>query len=153
MTRVALLVSSVGGVGRAPIAPGTAGSAAALALFALIRLADSPVLEIAAILFLLLVGTWSAGVAERVLGRSDPGQVVIDEVVGLLLTLALIPVGVRGALVGFALFRVFDIIKPFPCARLEKLDGGVGIMADDVMAGLYGNACLRVLLWLAPSLA
>jgi phosphatidylglycerophosphatase A len=75
-------------------------------------------------------------VAERVLGRSDPGQVVIDEVVGLLLTLALIPVGVRGALVGFALFRVFDIIKPFPCARLEKLGGGVGIMADDVMAGL-----------------
>jgi len=153
MTRVALLVSSVGWVGRAPIAPGTAGSAAALALFALIRLADSPVLEIAAIVVLLLVGTWSAGVAERVLGRSDPGQVVIDEVVGLLLTLALIPVGVRGALVGFVLFRVFDIIKPFPCARLEKLGGGVGIMADDVMAGLYGNACLRLLLWLAPSLA
>ena len=153
MTRLALLVSSIGCVGHAPIAPGTAGSAAALAVFALIRLADSPVLEMAAILVLLLVGTWSAGVAERVLGRSDPGQVVIDEVVGLLLTLALIPVGVRGALVGFVLFRVFDIIKPYPCARLEKLGGGVGIMADDVMAGLYGNVILRILLWVAPSLA
>jgi len=153
MTRVALLVSSVGGIGHAPIAPGTAGSAAALALFALIRLADSRALEVATILALLPVGIWSAGVAERVLGRSDPGQVVIDEVVGLLVTLTLIPVGVRGALAGFVLFRVFDIIKPYPCARLEKLGGGVGIMADDVMAGVYGNVFLRVLLWLAPSLA
>jgi phosphatidylglycerophosphatase A len=152
MSRLALLVSSVGCIGHAPIAPGTAGSAAALAVFALIRLAGSPVLEMAVIVALLIVGTWSAGVAERVLGRSDPGQVVIDEVVGLLVTLALVPVGVRGAVVGFVLFRVFDIIKPYPCARLERLGGGIGIMADDVMAGVYGNAVLRVVLWLAPSL-
>lgn len=153
MTRLALLVSTFGHVGRCPIAPGTAGSAAALVLFALIRTAGSPTLEAAAIFVLLLVGTWSAGVAERALGRRDPGQVVIDEVTGMLVTLAFIPVGVTGALVGFVLFRVFDIIKPYPCSRLEGLGGGTGIMADDVMAGVYGNVVLRVLLWLAPSIA
>jgi phosphatidylglycerophosphatase A len=137
MTRLALLVSTFGHVGRCPIAPGTAGSAAALVLFALIRTAGSPTLEAAAILLLLLV----------------PGQVVIDEVTGMLVTLAFIPVGVTGALVGFVLFRVFDIIKPYPCSRLEGLGGGTGIMADDVMAGVYGNVVLRVLLWLAPSIA
>jgi phosphatidylglycerophosphatase A len=153
MTRLALLVSTFGRVGHCPIAPGTAGSAAALVLFALIRMAGSPTLEVAAIFVLLVVGTWSAGVAERALGRLDPGQVVIDEVTGMLVTLAFIPVGIKGALVGFVLFRVFDIIKPYPCSRLEGLGGGTGIMADDVMAGVYGNVVLRVLLWLAPSIA
>jgi phosphatidylglycerophosphatase A len=153
MTRLALLVSTFGYVGHCPIAPGTAGSAAALLLFALVRAVGSPPLEVGAILVLLLVGTWSAGVAERALGRPDPGQVVIDEVTGMLVTLALIPVGIKGALVGFVLFRVFDIIKPYPCSRLEGLGGGAGIMADDVMAGVYGNVILRVLLWLVPSVS
>jgi phosphatidylglycerophosphatase A len=80
----------------------------------------------------------------------NPGPVVIDEVLGMLLTLAFIPVGLSGALAGFVLFRIFDVIKPFPADRLERLHGGLGIMADDAMAGIYANLCLRLLIWLVP---
>jgi len=83
---------------------------------------------------------------------ADPGVVVIDEVVGMLLTLAFVPVGWAGVLAGFVLFRLFDIIKPYPCARAERLPGGWGIMADDVLAGVYANVVLRVASVLVPAL-
>ena len=152
MTRLAAVLSSFGFVGYCPIAPGTAGSAAALLLFAAIRSAGTPVLEAAAIIVVTAVGIWSAGVTERQLGAEDPGVVVIDEVAGMLITLAFVPVGWGSVAIGFVLFRLFDIIKPFPCSRAERLRGGWGIMADDVVAGLYGNLVLRAVLWLAPAL-
>ena len=88
---------------------------------------------------------------ERYFGGIDPGPVVIDEVLGMLVTLAFIPVGWSGALAGFFIFRVFDVIKPYPANRLEKFHGGVGIMADDAMAGVYANIALRLLMWLLPA--
>jgi phosphatidylglycerophosphatase A len=99
-----------------------------------------------AIIAVVVAGVWSGGVAEHHFGRTDPGQVVIDEVAGMLVTLFLNPVGWPGAACGFLLFRVADILKPFPARRLERLPGGLGIMADDVMAGLYANLALRVIL-------
>jgi phosphatidylglycerophosphatase A len=75
---------------------------------------------------------------------------VIDEVVGMLITLFLVPVSVTGAIIGLLLFRVFDIVKPFPAGKLEELHGGFGVMSDDAMAGIYANLVLRVLWWLAP---
>jgi phosphatidylglycerophosphatase A len=72
---------------------------------------------------------------------------VIDEVVGMLISLAFIPFGWKAALIGFFLFRVFDVIKPFPAARFEHLPGGWGVMADDAMAAIYSNLCLRATLW------
>jgi phosphatidylglycerophosphatase A len=75
---------------------------------------------------------------------------VIDEVAGMLITLAFIPVGVSAAIAGFLLFRLFDIIKPFPAGRLEALHGGLGIMSDDAMAGIYANISLRLLMMIAP---
>ena len=92
------------------------------------------------------VGALASNVAERHFGRTDPGQVVVDEVMGMLVTLFLNPVGWKGALVGFLLFRVADVVKPYPANRFEKLPGGLGIMADDGMAGIYANIALRALL-------
>jgi phosphatidylglycerophosphatase A len=152
MIRLAQRVASFGGVGRSPVAPGTAGSAAALAVFAVVRFAGSPALEVGVIVALAAVGVWSATVTERQLGVTDPGVVVIDEVVGMLITLALMPLRWTGVVAGFAVFRLFDIIKPYPCARAERLPGGWGIMADDVLAGVYANVVLRVACALLPGL-
>ena len=75
---------------------------------------------------------------------------MIDEVVGMLITLAFIPVGLSGAILGFFIFRVFDVIKPYPAGRFEALHGGLGVMADDAMAAIYANLVLRGALWLFP---
>ena len=148
-TRLAILLATVGHVGHFPIAPGTAGSAAALPLFFLVRMTGSPAIEVAVILVLLAAGCWAGSVAEAHYARTDPGYVVLDEVVGMLVTLLLVPVSVTGALVGFFLFRLFDIVKPFPARQCERLHGGVGIMTDDVVAGIYGNLALRLVIWIA----
>jgi phosphatidylglycerophosphatase A len=103
-------------------------------------------IQLIAIALVVIAGTWSAGVAERHFGKHDPGQVVIDEVAGMLITLFLNPAGWFSAAVGFLLFRAADIVKPFPARRFERLPGGLGIMADDVMAGIYANLALRVIL-------
>ncbi len=148
MTALALALATSLGVGYVPFAPGTFGSAAGLLLWAV--LPSSAPVQFAAILLVFLAGTWAAGVTERHYGATDPGVVVIDEVLGMLVTLALNPVSWLGALLGFLLFRVFDVIKPFPVNRLERLHGGFGVMADDAMAGVYANMVLRLALALAP---
>jgi phosphatidylglycerophosphatase A len=147
VTRVALAIATVFGVGYAPIAPGTFGSAAGLVLWWL--LPASAAAQAIAIVVLFVIGSWSGNVAERYFGRTDPGHVVIDEVMGMLITMFLNPAGWIGALLGFFLFRVFDVVKPYPSDRLEKLHGGVGVMADDGMAAVYANVTLRACLWLS----
>jgi phosphatidylglycerophosphatase A len=139
-----LLVATVCGIGYVPFAPGTFGSAAGLVLWALVpATAYGQALAIGA---LFVAGSWSGTVAERHFGRTDPGQVVIDEVLGMLITLFMNPVGWPGALGAFLLFRLMDVVKPFPANRLERLPGGIGVMADDAMAAVYANLALRVLL-------
>jgi phosphatidylglycerophosphatase A len=140
----ALLIASFGGVGYAPFAPGTFGSAAGLVLWALIP--GTLAAQAVSVGALFALGSWSGSVAERHFGRTDPGQVVIDEVLGMMMTLFMNPVGWRGATAAFLLFRLFDVIKPFPANRLERLHGGVGVMADDAMSAVYANLTLRVLL-------
>ncbi len=143
-TGPALLVATVCGIGYVPFASGTFGSAAGLVLWAL--LPASLLVQISTIAAIFSMGVWSGTVAERCFGRTDPGQVVIDEVLGMLITLFMNPVRWRGALAAFLLFRLFDVIKPFPANRLERLPGGIGVMADDAMAAVYANLALRVLL-------
>ena len=142
---VALACATALGAGYAPIAPGTFGSAVGLLLWWV--LPASLLAQSLAILVVFAVGCWSGTEAEHHFGRSDPGQVVIDEVAGMLVTLYLVPVGWGGALLAFLLFRLSDIVKPYPANRLEGLPGGVGIMADDVMAGVYANVALRLCIW------
>ena len=143
MTRLALAVGTVGGAGFFPIAPGTIGSAIGVAVYLLT--AHWPAAwQIGLLVAISLVGTWGATGTARALGREDPGPVIVDEVAGQLLTLLLTGVGVVGAIAGFFIFRILDIVKPWPARNFEALHGGVGIMADDLMAGLYGN----ILMWI-----
>ena len=146
----ALAVCTVLGVGYVPVAPGTFGSAVGLAVWAL--LPASPVVQACAIAGVFAIGAWSGSVAERHYDRVDPSYVVIDEVLGMLITLFMVPVGWRGAVLGFFVFRIADVVKPYPANRLERLPGGVGVMADDAMAAVYSNLALRVVIWLSGRL-
>ena len=150
MTRLAVFIATVGYCGYFPVAPGTVGSAAGLVVYLLVWWSQSPAVEVALIVALFLAGMWAGTTAERFFGGIDPGPIVLDEVVGMLITLAFIPVGIPGAIAGFFLFRLFDVIKPFPARQLERLHGGLGVMADDAMAAVYANLSLRALLWLGP---
>jgi phosphatidylglycerophosphatase A len=150
INRLALAIATVGGIGYVPFAPGTFGSAAGLLLWWL--LGPSAITQSAAIVVVFAAGIWSASACERHFCRTDPGHVVIDEVVGMLITLFLNPVGWAGALGGFLLFRVADVVKPFPANRFENLHGGLGVMADDAMAAVYANLVLRLCIWLSGHL-
>jgi phosphatidylglycerophosphatase A len=151
MQRLGLFIATCGYLGYVPIAPGTFGSAAGLAVFYAVRSSGSTVVELATIIVLFAIGVWSGTVAEHHLGGIDPGPVVVDEVVGMLITLAFIPVNMTGAIVGFFLFRVLDVFKPWPSAQFEKLPGGLGVMADDGMAALYGNLMMWGLIAVTPA--
>jgi phosphatidylglycerophosphatase A len=138
---LALPLATALGVGYIPFASGTFGSAVGLVLWWLMP--ASPASQGLLIVALFASGSWAAGVAERCFDRTDPSQVVIDEVLGMWITLFLNPVGWAGAVAAFLLFRIFDILKPFPADRFERLPGGVGVMADDAMAAVYANLVLR----------
>ena len=139
-----LAIATAFGVGYVPVAPGTFGSAAGLLLWMV--LPGSTLVQASAIVALFILGSLAGNVAERHFGRTDPRQVVVDEVMGMLITLFLNPVGLKGAFVGFLFFRATDVIKPYPANRLERLPGGVGVMADDAMAAIYANLALRIAL-------
>ena len=145
MVPIALALATVLGVGYVPLAPGTFGSAVGLLLWAVLPAA--PGIQALVIVALFAIGVWSGSAAERHFGTTDPAPVVIDEVMGMLITLFMNPVGWRGATVAFLLFRIADVIKPYPANRLERLHGGTGVMADDGMAAIYANLALRAILW------
>jgi phosphatidylglycerophosphatase A len=144
MRSAALAIATCFGVGYVPVAPGTFGSAAGLLLWAV--LPGSPVTQLTAIVVTFAVGSWASNAAERHFQRTDPGPVVVDEVMGMLVTLLLVPAGWLVAVLGFLWFRIFDVVKPYPANRLEQLPGGVGVMADDFMAAVYANLALRATL-------
>lgn len=150
MTRLAVFLATAGYAGYFPIAPGTVGTAVGLLIYAFVAWMDCWQLEAGLIVGIFVVGVWAATTAERYFGGIDPGPVVIDEIVGMLITVAFIPVGWSGALIGFILFRIFDVFKPFPAGRLESLHGGFGVMADDAMAAIYANLVMRLLWAYAP---
>lgn len=151
--RAGVLLATCGWVGYVPLAPGTAGSVVGLVCFAALRMFGGAWSELALLVAVTGCGVWAATAAERHFGRSDPGAIVIDEVAGVLLTLLWLPVTWQGAAAGFLLFRLFDIVKPFPARLAERLGGGWGVMADDLVAGAYAHAALRLLLWALPALA
>jgi phosphatidylglycerophosphatase A len=133
-------------VGRVPLAPGTFGSLLGLPLCFLLAGIQLPA-AVVGVLMLIALAVWSAGVAERTLGRPDPGCIVIDEIAGMVVAFIGLPFNLTTAGVGFILFRALDILKPFPIRVLDKrLPGGPGIVADDVVAGIFTNVLLRILL-------
>jgi len=151
MNRLAVLLATSLGAGYFPVAPGTAGSAVGVVIYLLTRHRSAPE-QIGLLAVISVIGVWAASVAARHFGRDDPGPVVIDEVAGQLLTLLLTGVGVGGAIVGFFLFRVLDIFKPWPARQFESLHGGLGIMADDLMVAVYGNLLMHLFVLAAARL-
>jgi phosphatidylglycerophosphatase A len=151
MRRFAVFICSFGYIGFFPIAPGTAGSAAGVVVYLICRGFASPYFELSLIILCFAAGLALTRPCEEDLRCVDPGPVVIDEVMGMLITLLLIPVGWGGLLLGFLLFRALDVVKPFPARQLERLHGGLGVMADDAMAGIYANVLLRGAVYLAPN--
>ena len=150
MAKARFLIASCLGIGHFPVAPGTVGSAAGLLLYWALSAAGGWPPTLAGLAVMTLLGFWSAGAGEERYGEKDPGAVVIDEVAGQMLTLLFLAPTWPVLVAGFLLFRLLDIIKPFPARRLEKLPGGSGIMADDLMVGLYGNLILHVIALVAP---
>ena len=136
-----------------PFAPGTFGTLPGLPICWLLSRID---LSITVFLIVLTIpfAIWISGKAEQILGKKDPGSIVIDEIVGMILTLAGLQFNVITVGLGFVLFRLLDITKPFPISFLEhRYKGGTGIVLDDVAAGIIANITLRIILQLIDLLA
>lgn len=144
--KTALVLGSWFGSGLAPLAPGTSGTLAGLPLVLVMGRLGGLRAAIFVLVFIAL-SVWAAEASRRILAGQDPPVVVIDEVAGFLVALLLVPLSVATACLGFVLFRAFDVFKPYPIKKLERLGGGVGIVADDILAGVYANLSLRALLF------
>lgn len=145
----AALAIATFGVGYLPLIPGTFGSMVGVAIFLL--LVQSLALQLLFIPVIVVLGVWAASRTEKLLGRKDPGKVVVDEVAGQMIALTPLPFLADGpwlvwVIVSFNLFRLFDIFKPYPARRFEALPGGFGIMADDLVAGIYGAICTAIVI-------
>ncbi len=129
--------------GRLPKAPGTAGTVVGILLYLMVK--DlSPLWYGAVCVGVTVLGTWAAGYADCILGTKDSPSIVIDEIAGFLVALFLVPFAWGYVLAGFALFRFFDILKPWPLKRLQDMPGGPGVMLDDIGAAVYTNVILQV---------
>jgi len=141
---IAKLIATFFYVGLIPIGPGTFGTLATIPLFYF--LSFSPLyLYLAITVVIILISVWASSIAEEIFGKTDPGQVVADEVCGFLVTMILVPPTISNIFLGFLLFRLFDIAKPYPTRKFESLPGGWGIVMDDVMAGVYSCVTLHIL--------
>jgi len=147
--KVAAAVATGFGAGYSPVAPGTAGSLLGLLLFWPLRGLPAA-FQIGILAAVFLAGTAAATRVARAAGIEDPGIVVVDEVVGMWTSLLFLPFTLGTAALGFVLFRILDVVKPYPARDLEALPGGWGIMSDDLMAGIYANLLLRVVMLVWP---
>lgn len=140
---LAVAIGTGCGAGFSPFAPGTVGSLVGVALYLPLAAAGLPAVGIGVAL-LFPVGVWAAGVCGKRYGAHDHGRIVVDEIVGQLIALASFPAQPGWLLAGFLLFRVFDIVKPFPAGRIDRRwRTPSGVMLDDVVAGLYANLALQ----------
>tara|TARA_B110001452_G_scaffold265072_1_gene269148 strand:+ start:109 stop:603 length:495 start_codon:yes stop_codon:yes gene_type:complete len=138
------------GSGLAPKAPGTFGTLAALPLYFLMMNLSLPVF-VALTLIITIAGFWICDIAAKDMQVHDHGAIVCDEVAGMLITMIAAPVGLLPLVVGFVLFRFFDIIKPWPIKLLDRhVKGGFGIMIDDVLAGVFAAICLQAIHYFWP---
>lgn len=146
MKRILLLIATFFNIGYGPVAPGTwASMVTTITVYLLHPLMRSPLQAlISAAVIIFLAGIPAASAAEKHFKKKDPRQCVIDEVAGQLVALILVPHSPLYYLAAFLLFRLFDIFKPFPIRNLEKTRGGLGIMADDIIAGIYALALIHL---------
>lgn len=141
---IAKIIATFFYVGLIPVGPGTFGTLAAIPLFYALSLMPL-YLYLAITVLIVLISVWASTVAEEIFNKTDPGQVVADEVCGFLVTMILVPPTISNIFLGFLLFRFFDITKPYPVRKFEILPGGWGIVIDDVAAGVYACITLHIL--------
>jgi len=141
---IAYVLATWFGCGLVPLAPGTAGTLGAIPLYLVIR-SGGPLAVLFVASILAIVGVWAADQVIARTGQKDPQTVVIDEVVGVLITLAASTPTWTSVIFGFVLFRIFDQWKPWPARALESLPGGFGVVMDDVAAGVWGAAVLMII--------
>ena len=145
--KTALIISSWFFSGLIPKAPGTFGTLAAVPLL-LITNCLGPIRAGVFLIVIISLGIWASEASRNLLERDDPSEVVIDEVAGFLVTMFLLPLSLASIIAGFFLFRIFDILKPFPVGFVDKkVKGGAGIVLDDILAGIYANICVRMILY------
>lgn len=144
MTRTSTLIATLAGLGRIPLAPGTAASLAALPFAWLLAHYGGSLMLLAATLAVAVIGTWACDVYARSTNAIDPSECVADELAGQWLTCAFAPVSLSGFLLAFVLFRLFDMLKPWPIPLAERLEGGLGIMADDIVAAVMAGLLVAV---------
>ena len=142
------VTSTVFFIGYLPLVPGTFGSLFGVGLFYLLNGATS-VTYFSFILGIITLGLITSGQTEKLLNKKDPGCIVIDEVIGMLIALSFMPYDLKIVILGFLIFRILDTLKPFPIGRLQNMHGAVGVMGDDLVAGIYTNIVLQVILKLA----
>jgi len=145
--RLAFVLATGFGSGYSPVAPGTAGSAVGLLFVWAMSLLDLTG-QVVFTLAVTVLSMIAADIVATSVGLKDPGLVVADEIAGMMVTMIAIPLTVKSLLLGFILFRVMDVVKPPPARQFERFKGGVGIVADDLMAGVYAQLALRGLLML-----
>lgn len=150
LNKFVIFIATGGFAGFFPIAPGTVGTFVGLLFCFLFSNFSLPIyfLSLAALFFL---GIWSADRAELELGQKDSPKIVIDEVLGYLTTMVLIPFNSANAIAGFLFFRLFDIIKPPPARKIDRqMKGGAAVILDDAVAGLYANVTMQLFLFWNP---
>ena len=147
--RAWMALATLGPVGRLHPAPGSWGSAAAVIIAAALVQLGGWTLEVATLIICVL-GVRAADIYDREMGSKDASDIVIDEVAGQWITLLVVPLDWRWWVAGFFVFRLFDILKPGPVRLAERLPGGYGVMADDIVAGILAAACLLILQWAVP---
>jgi len=130
-------------VGKLPMMPGTFGSILGTLAFLLVQI-DSFLIKMIILVVILIAGVYSSFMIEKATGREDNQIIVIDEIAGVWLTLSIIPGGIWFTLAGLLLFRLFDILKPYPIRKLEKVKYGYGVMLDDILAGLYAGVMILI---------
>jgi phosphatidylglycerophosphatase A len=144
---IATAIATAGGAGFAPKAPGTAGSLVGVGIYLALERAGASAYYPHVIIFLFIIGVWASSRAEHMWGH-DAQRIVIDEVVGQMITFGIAAgryqLSAFYVALGFGLFRLFDIVKPFPIRHLERFRGGLGVILDDVGAGLYALAVLTI---------
>ena len=145
MNRLFIFFATGLGAGFSPIVPGTAGTLVAIPLYLFISSIPSLLYELTLVAFFFF-SSWISNQAERHWQRKDDRRIVIDEIMGFFVTMLWLPKSTISVIGGFALFRFFDILKPFPIRRLERVSSGFGVVLDDVLAGIYANIALRLFL-------
>ncbi len=146
LNAVILFIAEGAYSGKSPFAPGTAGTIVGVLLYWGLKNV-SPYHYIALTCLLCIVGTWAAGRAEVLLAKRDSPSIVIDEIAGYLISMFMVPGGWRYIIAGFFLFRMFDVLKPWPLYDLQNVHGGIGVMLDDIGAGVYTNILLQIVIY------